>query len=81
MLAVDWVDPLKLLSAIPRMKILLRPSPSSVFWSTGVSRATSSSALGLLPTPPGAKPVATMMLPGKRSSGAFCLLAVTTMSL
>ena len=46
MLVVGWVQLLKLLSAMPRMNILLRPSPNAVVWRMGCARAMLSSEDG-----------------------------------
>ncbi len=64
MLAVDWVAPLKLLSATPRMKILLRPAPSAVLCNTGTDCAALSRS-GVTVMPPGpARPVTVVNVPG-----------------
>ena len=71
--------PGKLLSAIPRMKILSRPTPSAVAWSTGVER-TASAILEVGPVMASACETTLVIEAGKRSSGTCCLLAVTITS-
>src|ERR1700741_156594 len=78
MLAGDWVVPLKLLSAMPRMNTLLRPAPSCVLCRIGMPDARSL----IVPVAAGGDCAAsiTERLPGYRNSVMRCLLAVTTIS-